>query len=77
MGRTHSYAIWPAVMGQPPDGGVTMGLGLFEFGANLVAALLLVRFREGDANVRSVWLCTRNDLIHGLRVAAGPAGWSG
>jgi len=29
-----------------------------------------VRFREGDANVRSVWLCTRNDLVHSLGVAA-------
>jgi Co/Zn/Cd efflux system component len=64
------YAVWRAVTGQPPEGAVITGLGLVGFAANLVAALLLVRFREGDANVRSVWLCTRNDLIHSLGVAA-------
>ncbi|WP_449253920.1 cation transporter [Brevundimonas naejangsanensis] len=70
------YAIWRAVTGQPPDGSVITSLGLFGFAANLVAALLLVRYREGDANVRSVWLCTRNDLVHSLGVAgAGGLVW--
>ena len=64
------YAVWRAVTGQPPEGVVITGLGLVGFAANLIAALLLVRFRDGDANVRSVWLCTRNDLIHSLGVAA-------
>ena len=64
------YAVWRAVSGQPPEGSVITGLGLFGFAANLVAALLLLRYREGDANVRSVWLCTRNDLVHSLGVAA-------
>jgi Co/Zn/Cd efflux system component len=64
------YAIWRAMTGQPPEGSVITGLGLFGFAANLVAALLLVRYRDGDANVRSVWLCTRNDLVHSLGVAA-------
>lgn len=70
------YAIWRTFSGQPPDGAVITGLGLFGFAANLVAALLLVRFREGDANVRSVWICTRNDLVHSLGVAgAGGLVW--
>ena len=64
------YVVWRAVTGQPPEGVVITGLGLVGFAANLIAALLLVRFRDGDANVRSVWLCTRNDLIHSLGVAA-------
>lgn len=63
-------AIWRAVTGSAPEGGAISGLGLFGAAANLFAALLLVRFREGDANVRSVWLCTRNDLIQCLAVAA-------
>ena len=63
-------AIWRALTGASPEGGAISGLGLFG-----AAALLLVRFREGDANVRSVWLCTRNDLIQCLAVAAtGVAG---
>lgn len=64
------FAVWRAVSGAPPEGTVITGLGLFGFVANAVAALLLVRHRDGDANVRSVWLCTRNDLIESLVVAA-------
>ena len=64
------FAVWRAISGAPPEGSVITGLGLFGFFANAVAALLLVRHRDGDANVRSVWLCTRNDLIESLVVAA-------
>jgi Co/Zn/Cd efflux system component len=70
------YAIWRATSGAPPEGFVITGLGALGFFANALAALLLVRHREGDANVRSVWLCTRNDLIQSLVVAAtGGAVW--
>lgn len=64
------FAIWRAISGATPEAGIISGLGLFGAAANLLAALLLVRFRNGDANVRSVWLCTRNDLIQCLAVAA-------
>lgn len=64
------FAIWRAISGATPEGMAISGMGLFGVAANLVAALLLVRFREGDANVRSVWLCTRNDVIQCLAVAA-------
>lgn len=64
------FALWRAMSGSPPEGSVITGLGLFGFVANAAAAFLLVRHREGDANVRSVWLCTRNDLIESLVVAA-------
>ena len=70
------FAVWRAISGAPPEGSVITGLGLFGFFANAVAALLLVRHRDGDANVRSVWLCTRNDLIESLVVAvAGGLVW--
>ncbi|MFD1192990.1 MAG: cation transporter [Pseudomonadota bacterium] len=64
------FAVWRALTGAMPDAGAITGLGLFGAAANLVAALLLVRYRQGDANVRSVWLCTRNDLIQCVAVAA-------
>ena len=67
------FAIWRAVTGAPIEGTVITGLGLFGFAANALAALLLIRFRNGDANVRSVWLCTRNDLVHSLAVAGAGA----
>ncbi|WP_068877540.1 MULTISPECIES: cation transporter [unclassified Phenylobacterium] len=64
------FAVWRAVSGTMPDAAAISGLGLFGAAANLVAAILLLRYREGDANVRSVWLCTRNDLIQCVAVAA-------
>jgi cation diffusion facilitator family transporter len=52
----------------------TMGvIGALALAVNVAAALLLLRFRDGDANVRSVWLCSRNDAIGNLAVL-GAAG---
>lgn len=64
------FAVWRAVNGTLPDAGAISGLGLFGAAVNLLAAILLSRYRDGDANVRSVWLCTRNDLIQCVAVAA-------
>ncbi|MBX3478819.1 MAG: cation transporter [Caulobacter sp.] len=57
------FAAWRAISGAPPEGFTISGLGAFGVAANLVAAFLLAKYRDGDANVRSVWLCTRNDVI--------------
>ncbi len=55
------------VLGQPDE--FMMGsIGLLAFAANLVSVLLLLKYRDGDANVRSVWLCSRNDAIGNLAV---------
>ncbi len=35
---------------------------------------LLYRWRDGDSNMRSVWICTRNDAIGNLAVLAAAAG---
>ena len=46
-----------------------MGLiGLLALAANLSSVLLLMRYKDGDANVRSVWLCSRNDAIGNVAV---------
>jgi Co/Zn/Cd efflux system component len=39
------------------------GVAVLALAANLASVLLLRRYRDGDANVRSVWLCSRNDAI--------------
>ena len=52
----------------------TMGaVGLLALTANLASVLILVRYKDGDANMRSVWLCSRNDAIGNVAVmlAAG------
>jgi Co/Zn/Cd efflux system component len=38
-------------------------IGLLALAANLASVLLLMHYKDGDANVRSVWLCSRNDAI--------------
>ena len=53
----------------------TMGIvGLLALLANAGVALLLYRFRTGDANMRSVWICSRNDAIGNLAVVAAAVG---
>ena len=42
--------------------------------ANLTSVLLLMRYKNGDANVRSVWLCSRNDAIGNLIVVVAASG---
>lgn len=59
--------------GEVPHAG-TMGItALLALAANFGVALLLYRYRNGDSNMRSVWLCTRNDVLGNLAVflAAG------
>lgn len=61
------------VTGEPDP--VVMGtIGLLAFAANVASALLLLRFRNGDANVRSVWLCSRNDAIGNALVVLAATG---
>lgn len=55
------------ILGQP-DEFIMGGVAAMAFLANLVSAILLMRYRDGDANVRSVWLCSRNDAIGNLAV---------
>src|SRR5260221_3714451 len=72
-----AYAGWRAwVRGPPPA--ITMGVvGALALAVNLTVAVLLYRFREGDANMKSVLLCTRNDLISHLLVLVAAAGVAG
>lgn len=65
---------WSLATGQVPEA-MTMGVvGLLALAANLGVALLLFAYRDGDANMRSVWLCTRNDALGNLAVLAAAAG---
>lgn len=53
----------------------TMGIiGALALCANLACAALLYAFRDGDANMRSVWLCTRNDAIGNVAVLCAALG---
>jgi Co/Zn/Cd efflux system component len=57
-----------------PDA-MTMGsIAILAFSANVISVLLLMRYKDGDANVRSVWLCSRNDAIGNLVVLVAATG---
>lgn len=67
-------AAWAAVSGAVPEP-ITMGaIGTLALVANVAVALMLYAWREGDANMRSVWLCSRNDAIGNLAVMAAALG---
>jgi len=51
-----------------PDAFVMSGIGVAALIANAATVLLLLKYRSGDANVRSVWLCSRNDAIGNVAV---------
>jgi Co/Zn/Cd efflux system component len=65
---------WSVAQGGAPEP-LTMGaVGALALLANLSVAALLYAYREGDANMRSVWLCTRNDAIGNIAVMLAALG---
>lgn len=67
-------AAWATSTGTLPEP-VTMGaIGALALLANVAVAAMLYAWREGDANMRSVWLCSRNDAIGNLAVMAAALG---
>jgi Co/Zn/Cd efflux system component len=50
------------------------GVGVAALLANAGVALILYRFRTGDANMRSVWICSRNDAVGNVAVVLAAAG---
>jgi Co/Zn/Cd efflux system component len=63
-----------ALAGTVPEAPVMGMVGALALAANLGVAVLLYRWRDGDSNMRSVWICTRNDAIGNLAVLAAAAG---
>lgn len=57
-----------------PRAEIMGSVGALALAANLASLFLLLRYRNGDANVRSVWLCTRNDVIGNVLVVIAAAG---
>jgi Co/Zn/Cd efflux system component len=67
-------AAWHALHGTFPSA-ITMGVvGFAALGANAASFALLWAFRSGDANMRSAWICTRNDVLGNLAVLLAAAG---
>lgn len=67
-------AAWSVHHGQAPEP-ITMGLvGFLALAVNAGVAVMLYRFRGGDANMRSVWICSRNDALGNLAVMLAALG---
>jgi len=67
-------AVFAFLNGTAPDP-ATMGvIGTLALVANIGVALLLYRYRSGDANMRSVWICSRNDAIGNVAVLVAALG---
>jgi Co/Zn/Cd efflux system component len=66
--------IWHSIHGTLPSA-VTMGaVGLAALAANAASFGLLWAYRDGDANMRSAWICTRNDVLGNLAVLLAALG---
>ncbi len=67
-------ALWHAHHGTLPSA-ETMGVvGFIALAANAASFALLYAFRSGDANMRSAWICTRNDVLSNLAVLLAALG---
>lgn len=75
LGKT-VHDLWSGI---PPEA-ITMGVvGALALAANVLVAFLLYRYRNGDSNMQSVWICSRNDAIGNIAVigAAVAVGMTG
>jgi Co/Zn/Cd efflux system component len=66
--------LWEVVVRGVPQAEVMGVIGALALVANLASVLLLLRWKDGDANVRSVWLCSRNDAVGNVVVMAAALG---
>jgi Co/Zn/Cd efflux system component len=67
-------ALWNAQTGVAPEAFTMGAVGLAALTANAGVAWMLYRFRTGDANMRSVWICSRNDAIGNVAVMLAALG---
>ncbi|RIA37238.1 Co/Zn/Cd efflux system component [Hephaestia caeni] len=65
---------WMALAGTLPQAETMGTIGVLALLANFACAAMLWRHREGDANRRSVWICSRNDAIGNIAVVAAALG---
>jgi Co/Zn/Cd efflux system component len=65
---------WHALRGTLPEAATMGAVALAALAVNVGVALMLYRYRFGDADMRSVWLCSRNDAIGNVAVLLAAAG---
>lgn len=68
-----AMAVAKLISAAPPEATPMGVIGFLALSVNLGAVLLLLRFRNSDANLRSVWLCSRNDAYGNVLVMIAAA----
>ncbi len=56
-------SVFRLIDGPVPDAPIMSGIGFAALAANVLSVIILMKWRDGDANMRAVWLCSRNDAI--------------
>jgi len=69
-----SAASYRAFSGSEPEPMIMGSIALMALVANMSVAVMLYRFREGDSNMQSIWLCSRNDAIGNVAVLIAAVG---
>jgi len=67
-------AVYRAIQGSAPDATTMGSIALLALMVNVVVAAMLYRYRDGDSNRQSIWLCSRNDAIGNIAVMFAAAG---
>jgi Co/Zn/Cd efflux system component len=67
-------AVFSWIAQSQPEASLMGKLGVTAMLVNLLVAGLLFKFRNGDSNMKSVWICTRNDVIGNIAVIIAAAG---
>ncbi len=67
-------SVWNIYIGTVPEVSTMGAVGFLGLVANVGVAVALYRFRNGDANMKSVWLCTRNDALGNVAVLLAAVG---
>lgn len=65
---------WHAITGTVPHPELMGAIGVAALTANGSVAAMLYRYRSGEANMRSIWLCSRNDVIGNVAVLLAAIG---
>ena len=69
-----STTVWHALFLETPRAEVMGLIAILALAANLASVLILLKYKDGDANVRSVWLCSRNDAVGNVAVMLAAVG---
>ena len=67
-------AVYRALTGSAPDPSMMGMIAFLALVVNVAVAFLLYRYRDGDSNKQSIWLCSRNDAIGNVAVMLAAAG---